>query len=75
MYWLFQCKRESKEILDIFSDDVEHNKINRLWEMLTYQIKQHNHALNFNTNYLTILYSHSKNFNSIFNVVPDTSGS
>ena len=27
---LFQCKRESKEIPDIFSDDVEQNKINRL---------------------------------------------
>ena len=47
MYWLFQCKRESKKKLDIFSDDVEHNKINRLWEMLTNQIKSHNHALTF----------------------------
>ena len=36
MYWLFQGKRESKEIRDIFSD-----------EMLTNEIKQHNHALTF----------------------------
>ena len=50
--------------------------------LLTNQIKQHSHALNFNTNYLTVLYSHClyyleainflQLFNSIFNVVPNT---
>ena len=36
--------RKQRNTTDIFSDDVEHNKINRLWEMLTNQIKQHNHV-------------------------------
>ena len=36
--------RKQRNTTDIFSDDVEHNKINRLWEMLTNQIKQHSHV-------------------------------